>query len=462
MESGRRQQRAIGANPRTLLAVAAPSNRQSRASARAKAAHGAAAGCDDPIGLPAVRGGAGECFPWKHSARSRRRLRPTRDIDPEVCNDRCCSMRLPNDVIAPRDGRTPVSVTSNYGAGKGETVDDLDSKNLGRLRRIADTRTVWISEAGDFTPWLAENIDVLADALGMSLTVVATEVGVGDFRLDIHAKDGADRSVVIENQLERTDHGHLGQCLVYASGLDASAVVWVAPKFREEFRSALDWLNERTTGDIGFFGVEVGIVQIGNGPLAPVFDVVSRPNDWQKTVKTVGDAAEARAVNPINAARQAVFIDIVVAANARIPAIAVPTPQRGNWVSFASGPFGYWCLSVIADGRLRVEAYIDTYHREVNKALLDEFAEHAGRWEAAVGFVLSWERLDDKRAARIAAYRPVDLDDPDSRASAVEWAVEALVSMYTVLNAPLRTSARTRRAQLDGQAAPLDLADDPR
>jgi len=122
------------------------------------------------------------------------------------------------------------------------------------------------SESGDFTPWLAENIDVLADALEMTLTVVATEVRIGDFRLDIHAKDGNDRSVVIENQLERTDHGHLGQCLVYASGLDASTVIWVAPNFREEFRSALDWLNEHTDSELGFFGVEIGIVQIGHGP----------------------------------------------------------------------------------------------------------------------------------------------------------------------------------------------------
>jgi hypothetical protein len=141
---------------------------------------------------------------------------------------------------------------------------------------------VWTSESGDFTPWLAENIDVLADALDMTLTVVATEVRIGDFRLDIHAKDGNDRSVVIENQLERTDHGHLGQCLVYASGLDAATVIWVAPNFREEFRSALDWRNEHTDSELGFFGVEIGIVQIGHGPPAPVFDIVSGPQRRRK------------------------------------------------------------------------------------------------------------------------------------------------------------------------------------
>ncbi len=121
---------------------------------------------------------------------------------------------------------------------------EVDSKGLGRLRRVANARDVWTSEAGDFTPWLAENLDVLADELGMSLTLQATEVPVGEFRLDIEAQTPDGRVVIIENQLERTDHGHLGQLLVYASGLEAAAVVWVAPRFRDDHRRTLDWLNE--------------------------------------------------------------------------------------------------------------------------------------------------------------------------------------------------------------------------
>lgn len=99
----------------------------------------------------------------------------------------------------------------------------------------------------------------------MTLTVTSTEVLVGEFRLDILATDDEDRTVIIENQLERTDHSHLGQCIVYASGLEASSVVWVAPVFREDFRRALDWLNERTDLGVNFFGVEVGVVEIGDG-----------------------------------------------------------------------------------------------------------------------------------------------------------------------------------------------------
>ncbi|UZG57435.1 DUF4268 domain-containing protein [Rhodococcus opacus] len=335
-------------------------------------------------------------------------------------------------------------------------MDELDSKNLGRLRRIADTRSVWTSESGDFTPWLTENIDVLADALGTTLTVVDTEVRIGDFRLDIHAKDGDDRSVVIENQLERTDHGHLGQCLVYASGLDASTVIWVAPKFREEFRSALDWLNEHTDSNLGFFGVEVGIVRIGNGPPAPVFDIVSRPNDWQKTVKTAGNAAEARAASPVNAARQALFADILTAANTRQPAISVPTPKKGNWIAFASGAFGNWSINIPTDGRLRVEAYIDTNNHALNNALFDEFAANATAWHDQCGFELSWERLDDRRASRIAAYKPVDLDDPADRDATLRWGVDTLVAMYNTLNTPLRAAAKARRAAFTNPELPAE------
>ena len=207
---------------------------------------------------------------------------------------------------------------------------ELDSKDLGRLRRVANPRDVWVSESGDFTPWLAENIDVLAEELGMTLTVVGTEVQVGEFRLDIRAEDDQGRVVVIENQLERTDHGHLGQCLVYASGLDASTVIWVAPTFRDDFRRAFDWLNERTDLGVNFYGVEVGIVQIGDsGPRAPVFEVVARPNNWQKTVKIAAGLSPTSAEGPtsaLNAKRQDFFAEVLTALAAGQPAVRVPAP----------------------------------------------------------------------------------------------------------------------------------------
>ncbi len=215
---------------------------------------------------------------------------------------------------------------------------ELDSKQLGRLRQVADPRDVWSTEAGDFTPWLAENIDELANELGIPLTVVGTEVPVGDFRLDIRAEtDG--RVVIIENQLGKTDHGHLGQCLVYAAGLDAAAVIWVAPHFREDYRQTFDWLNERTDVGVGFFGVEVSVVQIGDGPRAPVFKVVSRPNNWQKVAKAAGSEEQlaTASVSALNAARQDFFAEVLTEVNAELPAIRVPARSRTNWIALSSG-----------------------------------------------------------------------------------------------------------------------------
>jgi hypothetical protein len=162
---------------------------------------------------------------------------------------------------------------------------NTDERGLGRLEQV-DPRTVWKSEAGDLTPWVIEHLDLLAISLGIEIVPVEREKRVGSFALDVLGEDVAGRPVIVENQLEPTDHAHLGQLLVYASGLGAAIVIWLTPSFRDEHRSALDWLNERTDDGVYFFGVELGVVRIDGSPPAPIFRVVARPNDWQKAVKS--------------------------------------------------------------------------------------------------------------------------------------------------------------------------------
>ena len=155
-------------------------------------------------------------------------------------------------------------------------------QTMGRLERV-ELRDIWASEATSFTPWLArpENLAVLGEALNIDLELEAQERAVGPFRADILCKDtDKDRWVLIENQLERTDHTHLGQLLTYASGLDAVTIVWIAARFTEEHRSTLDWLNKITNESFRFFGLEVELWKIGNSPAAPKFNVVSKPNEW--------------------------------------------------------------------------------------------------------------------------------------------------------------------------------------
>lgn len=153
---------------------------------------------------------------------------------------------------------------------------------LGKLEKV-ELREAWVTEAGDFTPWLAqpENIQLLGETIGLEdLELAGQEQAVGPFRADIVCHATTDNSLVlIENQLERTDHNHLGQLMTYAAGLQAVTIIWVAAHFTDEHRAALDWLNDITDDTFNFFGLEVELWKIGDSSPAPKFNVVSQPND---------------------------------------------------------------------------------------------------------------------------------------------------------------------------------------
>jgi hypothetical protein len=158
---------------------------------------------------------------------------------------------------------------------------------LGRLEKL-DLKSYWKKESTDFTPWLAkeENIQLLSDTIGIELEVTGQEESVGPFRADILCRDTInDHFVLIENQLEKTDHTHLGQLMTYAAGLDAVTIIWISQKFTDEHRAALDWLNRITDDTFTFFGIEIELYKIGDSPPAPMFNIVSKPNDWTKQVK---------------------------------------------------------------------------------------------------------------------------------------------------------------------------------
>ena len=162
----------------------------------------------------------------------------------------------------------------------------MTAHNLGRLEQVK-LREAWESEPQDFTPWLAqvENLKLLSETLKMELVAEGTEQGVGSFRADILCRDTIDDSLVlIENQLERTDHNHLGQLLTYAAGLQTVTIIWVAARFADEHRAALDWLNEITDERFRFFGLEIELWRIGDSPAAPKFNIVSKPNEWVRAV----------------------------------------------------------------------------------------------------------------------------------------------------------------------------------
>ena len=166
--------------------------------------------------------------------------------------------------------------------------------DLGEIKQVEDLREVWPNEAQDFTPWLADNLDKLGEALGLDLELQSSEAPVGSFSLDVLAHDlGSNRPVIIENQLEATNHNHLGQLLTYVAGYDAYAAVWLTQDFRDEHRQALDWLNQRTDEDTAFYGVVVEAWRIDGSRPAPHFRVVAAPNDWQKRMVSVAKTGRA-------------------------------------------------------------------------------------------------------------------------------------------------------------------------
>lgn len=158
---------------------------------------------------------------------------------------------------------------------------------LGKIEKV-NVRDVWPHEALNFTKWLAqeENLTMLGDACSIELELKDTESAVGSFAVDIYAQEAdTERKVIIENQLEDTNHDHLGKIITYAAGKGAGVVIWVVARARDEHRNAIEWLNEHTDSDCAFFLVEIEVWRIGDSPMAPRFNVVESPNEWARAEK---------------------------------------------------------------------------------------------------------------------------------------------------------------------------------
>lgn len=312
------------------------------------------------------------------------------------------------------------------------------NKNLSKLERVP-LRDAWKHEAGDFTPWLAEtdNLTGLADALGLSeLVLVATEHWVGDFKLDVLCTDG-DEQVIIENQLAKTDHSHLGQIIAYAAGVGAKKVIWVAESFRPEHSAALEFLNENTTDNLSFFGVEVELWRIGNSPLAPKFEVVVKPNDWVKTGRE--QARVASSTSPTKQLQQKFWMALIEYLNAKAPQIRPQKPRPQHWLNNSIGRAGF-ALNITAntrDERLGVELWIPG--AEAKKHFANLSAQKADI-EGKLGFDLDWQELPDAKACRIATWYPkASIEDENRWEEYLDWLTQRLVKMDQVLRPIVKT-----------------------
>lgn len=327
------------------------------------------------------------------------------------------------DVFHDLAGEGAVTLAAAPLNGPGKEGDNMTTPKLARLERV-DLREEWKTEAQDFTPWLAQadNLAVLSETLDMELETAGQEPSVGLFRADILCRDTLDDSwVLIENQLERTDHTHLGQLLTYAAGLQTVTIIWVAATFTDEHRAALDWLNEITDERFRFFGLEVELWRIGDSPAAPKFNVVSRPNNWSRTTQR-GASGEI----PESALKQQRFWEQLSqhlekrAGNMRLAA-----PPARPWTSYGLRRAGFHLEAVLSPqaGRIRVELRLRGQDAKAHFALLEGMKEAI---EAEIGDQLEWAEQPSNNVSRIILHRDGDPADESAWPELVEWIAETL------------------------------------
>lgn len=276
---------------------------------------------------------------------------------------------------------------------------------LGRLAQVRP-RDVWPHEAHDFTPWLLDNADVLGEVLGMDLELERAEHPVGDFSLDLLGRDLATgERVIVENQLEVSDHLHLGQILTYAAGTDPTSIVWVTPSFRPEHRAALDWLNTRTDESTRFFGVEIVVVRIGDSMPAPAFRLVAQPNDWEKTVRSTSAVAGRQVASA--ASYQAVWTRFMAAVEAQHPGWSRATrPPVGVSFGMTAGVRGAtYYVSYFKRG-VTSEIYFEHPDAAVNQAWWQYFYDRREALESAYGGPLEFLDMPNRKGARISDHLP--------------------------------------------------------
>lgn len=300
---------------------------------------------------------------------------------------------------------------------------------IGKLKEV-DVRELWKHEQYDFSNWLskAENLEYLNEILGLTLTDVNKEVYVGPYRCDLVAKDETtDVTVIIENQLEATNHDHLGKIITYAAGLKATVIVWIVREAKEEHRAAIEWLNNNTGTDVNFFLIEIHAYQIGDSLPAPKFEIVEKPNDFVKRGNqnsVDGDMTRAQSERLFFWEE---FNKVIVAKG---KPINLRKASTDHWYDIAIGSSdAYIVINLVnKDANVVVELYIPN-----KKSLYDKLYEEKNEIENELGLTLDWNRLDNKKASRIKYYiSGLNFDDHSNYPELMSTVLDTVLKMRTV------------------------------
>jgi len=295
--------------------------------------------------------------------------------------------------------------------------------NISKLE-IVPVRDAFRHEAHNFTRWLELNIDALSERVGMKLAVLEREKSVGSFNVDLFCEDQNGNFVIVENQLERSDHDHLGKLLTYLVNLDARTAIWVTPDVRPEHQRVIDWLNEATNADFSFYLIRVDAVRIGNSPYAPLFTVLAAPDEQ---TREIGETKKELADRHHH--RKDFWASLIERSQEKTRLFASRSPTTDYWFSIATGRSGIAFNSLIFKDSAGINVYIDVGDYDKNKALFDALYAEKEVIEQEFGELLEWRRLDEKRASRIGKlyYGYGSLNEIESWPNVQELLIEKMI-----------------------------------
>lgn len=298
--------------------------------------------------------------------------------------------------------------------------------SLGKLVKV-NLRNYWKNEAREFTPWLAEldNLQLLADTLDIDIELEGTEVPVGNFQADILAQSERGRKIIIENQLDKTNHDHLGKIITYASGTDAQIIIWVCTSVREEHRKAIDWLNEISGEGVDFFAIEIELWKIDNSAPAPKFNIVCSPNEWAKAarIKTQTQITEIRLL------RKEFWSELRDYMVKNKAVVKPRTPSVDRWYDFSIGRSGFHIALTINTkiNILSCELYISG---DKAKEAFNLLKQDSNAIEAEIGYNLDWRELPDSRDCRIVFITDGDIRLRDKWYDYMKWCHDHVELFY--------------------------------
>lgn len=311
---------------------------------------------------------------------------------------------------------------------------------LGKLEQVTDLRSVWKHEAKDFTPWLAkeENLEILSEAVGIDIVLEEQESNVGDFSVDLYAtEEGTGRRIIIENQLEETNHDHLGKIITYASGKDAEVIIWIVKKARDEHKQAIEWLNQHTDDKFEFFLIEIELWKINDSEPAPKFNIVERPNNWAKAMKKTAGLSETET---LRLAFWENFNNEALKHSNFMKIFKLRKPQAQHWYDLGMGSSAYHLSMTINTKNNCLSAGLYVHE---DKDIIAKLRENEELVAKILGISnpneIEWRLDDNKKASRFLVFHPmVDINNRDNWNSGCVWLYDMCVKIKQVVNEILK------------------------